>query len=133
MKWQIEYRQDVEIISTVVSGAVTLEGVKKVSTELLELAKQKAVSQFLTSFRDISNNISIFEIYNLPKTLRDLGINTSDKIAIVYPMNSPFKSLFSFFDTRCFNSSLNVKVFPDYEIAYNWLIGSDGLNVSVNH
>ena len=123
MKWQIEYRQDVEIISTEISGTVTLEGIKKVSAELVEFAKQKVANRFITKFCDISQDISIVEIYNLPKIMRDLGIKNSDRIAIVYPTDSPLKSLFAFFDTRCFNSSLDMKVFSNFDKGYDWLLG----------
>jgi hypothetical protein len=104
VRWQIEYRQDVEIISTEISGSVTLEGIKKVSVELIELAKQKTANRFITKFSDISQDISLLDIYNLPNIMLDLGMNISDKIAIVYPTDSPLETLFVFFDSRCFNS-----------------------------
>jgi hypothetical protein len=61
-------------------------------------------------------------IYNLPNIMLDLGMNISYKTAIVYPTDSPLKTLFVFFDSRCFNSSINLKVFSEFNKGYDWLL-----------
>ena len=128
MKWEITYLQDAGIIYTIVSGAVTLEGIKEVSTERTGLARQKGANRFISDYRNVSKNISTLEIYNLPQTLRDNGMRAGDKIALIYSADSLDKSDFTFFGTRCYNTSLtNVKLFTDYDDAYNWITESISL------
>lgn len=121
MEWHIEYRQDVGIISTEITGIVTLEEVKKASIEIIELSNQTDVGKFITRFYDISQEITLLEIYGLPQIMLGLGMKYSDRIAVIYPMNSPLKHLFNFFDNRCFLSSVNIKVFSDFDTGYRWL------------
>lgn len=125
MEWLIEYRQDLGIISTIVSGTVTLDGIVLVSAKLLELAAQNGVCRYFSDYRNVSLTISVLEIHNLPQTLRSLGMSNNDKVAILYSPDSQDASNFTFFDTRCFNTRLNVKVFSDSETAYTWLLGDE--------
>lgn len=122
MEWKIDFLHEAGIVSTVVSGTLTLEGIKKIYAETLKLAKQNNVTKLISDYRKVSLDLSIIDIYHLPQTLIKLGRTNDLKSAIAYSVNSPDKSNYTFFDTRCFNLSLNTKVFTDYNDAYQWLL-----------
>jgi hypothetical protein len=122
MEWKIELNQEVEIISTVVSGILTLDGIKKIYIDVLKLAIQNNVHKLISDYRKVVLDISIFDIYHLPQTLKELGRIPRQKSALVYSVNSPDKSNYSFFDNRCYNSSHNSRVFTDFCDAYQWLV-----------
>jgi hypothetical protein len=122
MGWKIEFIQDAGIISTTVSGAVTLDEIKKIAEEVFKEAKRSEVNKLISDCRKVTLDLSTVDIHDLPQTFRELGRTPSQRSAIVYSANSLNKSDYEYFDTRCFNSSYNAKVFTDYDEAYQWLI-----------
>ena len=122
MEWESKYIQEDGIVATTVHGFATLERIKNITIVLLNLAKQYNSHKFITDYRNISQCISTMEIHSLPQTLLDIGFSRSNYVALVYSADSPDASNFTFFDARCFNSSMNIRVFTDYDEAYNWLL-----------
>ncbi len=122
MEWESKFLQEDGIVATAVHGLVTLERIKNITIILLNLAKQYNSHKFITDYRNISQSISTMEIHNLPQTLLDLGCSRADYVALVYSADSTDASNFIFFDARCFNSSMNIRAFTDYDEAYNWLL-----------
>ena len=122
MEWKIELKQDVGIISTIVSGIVTLDGIKIFYIEVLKLARQHNVHKLISDYRKAILDVSTVDIYHLPQTFKELGRTHGQKSAIVYSVNSPDTSNYSFFDNRCFNSSHNSRIFTDFDDAYQWLV-----------
>lgn len=122
MEWKIDLLHDAGVVSTVVSGILTLDGIKKIYTETLKRAKQNNVTKLINDYRNVSLDLSVIDIYHLPQTLLKLGRTNHHKSAIAYSINSPDKPNYAFFDTRCYNLALNTKVFTDYDDAYLWLV-----------
>lgn len=121
MDWKIEFIQDAALISTTINGVVTLTEIKKISDEVYKEAKLRGVSRLITDYRNVSLKVSTADIHDLPQTLKKLGRTSDLRSAVVIPVNSPNKPDYVFFDTRCFNSMLNIKIFADYDDAYTWL------------
>ena len=105
MRWNIEFIEATGIISTTVSGVVTLDEIKKISDEVYKEATRRDVNKLISDYRDVSLDLSTVDIHNLPQTLRELGRTSNQRSAIVYSANSLNKSDYDYFDTRCFNSS----------------------------
>jgi hypothetical protein len=122
MGWKIEFIQDAGIISTTVSGVVTIDEIKKIADEVFKEAARRDVTRLISDYRNVSLNVSTADIHDLPETLKKLGRTSKIKSAIIYSVNSSNKSDYYFFDTRCFNSMLNSKIFTDYDAAYQWLM-----------
>jgi hypothetical protein len=124
MEWEIKHLQDIGIISAVVSGAMTSEGIKKHTGELLEASRKSGVNRVLCDCRTASPNITLSEIYYLPQILKDLGVSHHHKVAIVYSASPATDPYFIFLDDCCYNTGLGQRVFTDYETAYRWLLES---------
>lgn len=121
MDWKIEFIQDASLISTTINGVVTLDGIKRISDEVYKEAKLRGVKRLITDYRKVSLKVSTADIHDLPQTLKKLGRTSDLRSAIVFPVNSPNSPDYVFFDTRCFNSMLNSKIFADYDDAYKWI------------
>lgn len=121
MGWKIESMQDAGIILTTVSGVVTIDEIKKIADEVFKEAARRNITRLISDYRNASLNVSTADIHDLPETLKKLGRTSDIKSAIIYSVNSSNKSDYDFFDTRCFNSMLNAKIFADYDAAYEWL------------
>jgi hypothetical protein len=124
MEWKINYLEDIDVLSVVITGTITSAEIKKVSIELLEESKKRNVTRVFCDCRTVSLNISLPEVYYLPKTMKDLGVGHRHKVAIVYSVASSVESFFTFFDDCSYNTGLNQKVFADYAAAYQWLLES---------
>ena len=122
MGWKIEVIQDHGIISTTVSGIVTLDDIRKISEDSYTEAKGNDANKLFNDYREASLHLSISDIMDLPHTLWNLGRRSNYRSAILYSVNSKNKPDYDFFNTRCFNSSHYAKVFTDYDEAYRWLI-----------
>jgi hypothetical protein len=122
MGWEIEFIQDHGIVSTTVSGIVTLDDIKKISEDAYTEAKGNDANKLFNDYRKASLHLSISDIMDLPHTLWNLGRRSKYRSAIVYSVDSKNKPDYDFFNTRCFNSSHYAKVFTDYDEAYIWLI-----------
>lgn len=119
MGWKIDYIEDKKIVSNEQSGVITWNEQKKIGQELFGLAKDKGAKLFLTDHRNLKNSLSILEIDDLPKMLKQTGAKSSHKIAVLY--NKSHEKKYSFFQSAAYLASLNVKVFTDEQKALQWL------------
>lgn len=122
MGWKIEFIQDHGIISTTISGIVTLVDLRKISEDAYKEAKSNDAKKLISDYRKASLHLSINDIMDLPHTLWNLARKSKFRSAIVYSVISKNEPDYDFFNTRCFNSSHYAKVFTDYDDAYLWLI-----------
>lgn len=122
MKCNIKCHTDSNYISAFISGEVSVERVKKLAIELIGISKQTNVTRFLVDYRNGSLASSVTEVHKLPETLLELGISANESFALVYQAGSPRAHLFNFFESLCVFRPLNIKVFTNYDEAYQWLI-----------
>src|SRR5580698_6645493 len=123
MNWIITYLPSGKIVRAAVNGELTAQGIAAMEAELLEESKRCDLNLFLCDCRGVDPNINISELYELPSRLRELGLNSDHKVALVYSPEPHVKPLFTFFDDRSYNVGLNQKVFSDYDSACSWLAG----------
>jgi hypothetical protein len=121
MNWIISYLPSGKIIRAAVNGELTAQGIAAMEAEMLEESKRCGINLFLCDCRGVAPNINISELYDLPARLRQLGLNSDHKVALVYSPEPHVKPLFTFLDDRSYNVGLNQKVFPDYDGACAWL------------
>lgn len=122
MEWESKYIPEDGIVASTVQGVATLESIKSITIALLDFAKQYECHKFISDYRNISQQISTMELYALPQTLLDIGFSLADKAALVYSAESVDASNFTFFDNRCYKSSMIIRAFTDYDEAYNWIV-----------
>lgn len=122
MKWDVVYDSARNIIVTTVSGESMLAAVESVARDSLQAAQVHGITRILCDYRLASSKLSTIEIHNLPKLFVDIGLSFSDRVALVYTESFVNTANLTFFDTRCYNNSLNIKVFTDYSEACQWLL-----------
>lgn len=125
MNWTIDYLDSSGIICAMVSGDLTADGIKAMQSELLEESKRRNVKRLLCDCRGVSPRINFSEVYELPAKLRELGVTSEHKFALVYTAGSSAESLLTFLDDRSYNVGLFQKAFSDYERACLWLAGME--------
>ena len=83
MNWIISYLPSGKIIRAAVNGELTAQGIAAMEAELLEESKRCDLNLFLCDCRGVDPNINISELYELPSRLRELGLNSDHKVALV--------------------------------------------------
>jgi hypothetical protein len=123
MQWNSIYIPDDNIIATTVHGTVTLGRIADLTMSLLNLSNNVECNKYLIDYRGATQNIAMMEIYSLPDTLKKLGMPLSDKAALIYSVNADdtFRAKIKYFEDRCCDEILNIRVFTDYDKGYGWL------------
>lgn len=123
MEWDIQHLPEDNIIVVVNRGTATIEEVTRMNLELAEFSKQHTCHKHLIDFRLVRDMMTTLGIHNLPKDLIDIGYQLQTRVALIRSSDKVALSNFSFFENRCHNSSMpNIKIFTDYDDAYNWLL-----------
>jgi hypothetical protein len=122
MNWIITYLPSGKIIRAAVNGSLTADGIAAMQARLLEESKRCDLNLFLCDCRGVEPDINISELYDLPSKLRELGLSSEHKVAMVYSPEPHVKPLFTFFEDRSYNVGLKQKVFSDYDGACSWLV-----------
>lgn len=123
MKWTIDFLEEEGIVIVKTSGVLTWEENKKMSEDILRLAREYGTNQILTDHRDTDISLSILQIDDLPKMFREIGVSDEDRIATLY--NPSHKDVFEFFHSVAYLASLNFRLFTDENEAIQWLKSED--------
>jgi hypothetical protein len=140
MDWSIDYlEEDAQsplggIVSMKTSGPADWDQNKSMSEEALALGRKKGVNRFLVDHRKIEHGLSVLQVDNLPRMLKQIGVTAKDKIAIVFDASpaspdsrsasrggSQLGNAFSFFRDVSFLEGLAVRIFTDTKEATEWL------------
>jgi hypothetical protein len=130
MNWVITYDDSIEVIRAVISGGLSVAGIKTMMIELLEESRNRDLYRLLCDCRDVTTGISLADAYTLPAELRTLGVRSYHMFAFVYSAGPVMTPLFTFLDDRAHNVGLSHKTFTDYDLACLWLTGIDWYIVS---
>jgi hypothetical protein len=121
MKWTIEYLEKDGIVSAKVSGPIDWEEHKKFAQEMFSLARKHSTQNIFIDFLEMVPALSVLQIDDLPKVLKEAGAGSKYKIAALHDMSSPHSSDFTFFKNAASLMSLQVQIFSDKEAAIAWL------------
>jgi hypothetical protein len=121
MEWEIDYLEKDGIVRMKTSGPATFDHNKKMSEEALALARKNGSNRFLVDHRDLEHGLSTLQVDDMPKMLKQIGVTSEDRIAIVFDPTSPMSDAFSFFRNTSFLESLQVRNFTDPDEAIAWL------------
>ena len=124
MAHTIIYNPETHIIETKVQGNVTLSEMKEIFTEAVRIAIEKDTFLFLSDFQEATINLSVMEIYALPKILSNIaapmGVSASRfRRAIVFSQQNFSDSRFA--ENVTANQGQNAKFFQDVDEAKRWL------------
>jgi hypothetical protein len=123
MTWNVEYRDDDRVVCMKATGSMNLEQIKEFSSKAIGLAKKRGTNKYWVNFKEMTPDLTTFEIYSLPRLLIDLGTERDSLIGMVFSEDSIKKDDFLFFETVSQNQGLNVRLFTEPGKATEWLKG----------
>jgi len=123
MKWNLEYRDDIQIIVLTYFGEVTAADIKEAAVARIDLGKQKGVARFLIDTRKVeADEFATTGIYDIPASVYpEKQVERTGRIAILSPESSVSKKMVKFFENCCTNRGFLVQTFQDYKSAIEWL------------
>ena len=115
---------ETQIIETKIQGNITLSEMKEIFAEAVRIAIEKDTFLFLSDFREATINLSVMEIYDLPKILSNIaipmGVNANRfRRAIVFSQQNFSDSRFA--ENVTANQGQLAKFFQDVDEAKKWL------------
>jgi hypothetical protein len=122
MDWTIDYLKEDGIVHAKISGKATWDENKKMNEEVLSFARSKGAHRFLLEYPQLEHDLSLLQIDDLPKLLKEFGLGPEDKLAVlVNPSSSHSNKELKFFENVSRLASLKVRHFTDIENAVFWL------------
>ena len=121
MKWTIEYLEKDGIVSAKASGPMDWEEHTKFAQEMFSFARKHDSHRIFIDFLEMVPVLSVLQVDDLPKVLKEAGAGSKYKIAALHDMSSPRSSDFVFFKNAAALMSIQVQIFSDKEAAIAWL------------
>lgn len=128
-RWRVEHwPPGGAIVRTTARGLFDRVLVTQKASETLAGGRALRGQRFLIDDREAQSALDTLQIYELPRTLEQLGLSRSALVAVVYSASSPSASDFRFFETVANNQGFHVKLFTAIEPALEWLHGDGESN-----
>jgi hypothetical protein len=121
MEWTINRLEKGNIISMKTFGPADWDQNKKMCEEAFSLAQKHGSHRFLVDHRKLEHGLSILEVDDIPVMLKEIGVTSEDKVAIVFNPKSPLSNTFKFFGDAAFIAFLQLRIFSDKAEAIEWL------------
>ena len=125
MPYTVIYNSEERIIQIKVQGDFSINVAKAMITEAAQVAKAQNCFLILNDMREARLNLSMLEIYQMPKTITDIFTALEldvHKFKRALVATNGLKA-YSFFETVTLNRSQPVKYFLDLDEAKKWLSG----------
>jgi len=123
MGWDIEISEPDGIIHAVASGEFTMDAVRRITSEGMEMALKHGVTKFLADLRAVTSRVSTVQIYLLPKVLDALGLSCDSRVALVIAKDPKQECDYRFYQTVSGNQGFVVGLFHEPHAARQWLMG----------
>ena len=119
MGWTIDYLKEDGIVLVKTSGPLTLEETRQLCKEAYSTAHSNGSHKFLADHRDQDITLSVLEIDKIPDMIKEIGVTSSDKFAILYHGTSRKIELLNFLRNLLQIEAIQMKIFsePDKAIA----------------
>lgn len=121
MDWTIDYLKKNGIVHAKMSGMITWDENKRMSEEVFSFARGKDAHRYLLEHLQFEHNLSLLQIDDLPKLLKEFGLAAEDKMAVLVNSSSPHSKELKFLEDVSRLASLQVRHFTEFEQAINWL------------
>src|SRR4030042_6909075 len=121
MDWTIKYLKEDGIVHAKITGVVTWSECRKMSEEIFSLGRKKDSHRYLLEYQQFEHNLTLLQIDDMPKLLKELGFGAEDKMAIVTEPSSRHIKELEFLRNVARLASLQVRHFTDYEKGAEWL------------
>ena len=123
MSHTVIYNSDLHIVESKLQGDMTLGEVEEIVTEIAKIAKEKDCRSIFIDFREVSQKLSILEIYGLPDRTKNIFTSFGMNVLLYKRANVVAKDLddYIFHENVMVNRGQNEKVFIDIDQAKEWL------------
>jgi hypothetical protein len=121
MNWAFDYLQEEGIVTAKMAGLMTWEKHIKFAEEMVSFARSHNSKKILINFLELVPILTVLEVDNLPKVLKDAGLGPEYKLAAVHDKTSPHFDDFKFFKNTASLNSIQVEIFSDINEAITWL------------
>ena len=124
MPHKVTYNLETHIVESEIYGDLSLDESIELISDIAQACAENNCSLCLSDYRGATLNLSVLELYDIPKTLTNildsLGLS-ANKIerAIVVPES--IKN-FRFYETVTLNNGQKIKLFQDINEAQKWLL-----------
>lgn len=120
MSWNISVSKPDGLVAVKTSGFLTSEKTIQMTRETFSAAASNGIRNILGDHSDLATEISILDIYNLPRTLLREVVELPIKVAVVHSQDPAEKDKLAFFETTALNTGMQVKLFTNLEDARLW-------------
>jgi hypothetical protein len=124
MEWTIKRLEKDNIICITTSGPANWDQNKKMCEEAFSLAQKHGSHRFIVDHRKLEHGLTILQIDDIPGMLKQIGVTSQDKVAMVFDPASPISDAVKFFRDTAFLASLQLRIFSDKNKAITWLKAS---------
>lgn len=122
--YSIDYLDDEKAVRITTAGCLAPADHKRFSLDALEEARRRSCRKFIADHRQAGLDFTFMEIYEWPRQLKQFGLESNMRVAVVYAGSDPKARDYRFFEDVSFNQGLPLmRVFDDYDEALKWLRG----------
>lgn len=118
MDYELEYDEERHLILGHVHGVFDTAVVRRMAVDLAEMVREHECFRLLNDLRDATITGSTPDIYEMPRTVRDVGVPVRCRRALI--VREPVDD-FRFLETTSVNVGQQVRVFTDPDEALEWL------------
>lgn len=124
MPHKVIYNPELRIIESKLIGDMTLGEVDELLVKIAKIAKEKDCLLILNDFREVSQKLSILQIYRLPDQIRNIFATFGINVSLCKRANVVANDLddYIFHENVMVNRGQIEKVFTDIDQAKRWLI-----------
>ena len=119
MPHELSYDSETNCATLRFQGEVTMALIREVAPQVASLCKEKGCRHLLNDMSAATINLSVFELFDSPKTMDESGVSRTIKRALVVP--SDFDES-QFLEDVSRNRGHNLMVFKDMAKAKDWLL-----------
>ena len=119
MKWEFHYREDYGYLEVVISGPLSPDDLNKMAIERWNELRRLKCNKILFDFTQITNILSVIDIYKRPEESEKSGVLRTNRAAAVVP--DTYWNEFKFMETVYQNRGFDLNVFNNKKDAINYL------------
>jgi hypothetical protein len=118
---EVEYLPAHHVVKLATRGPLTLEGNDQIVKAAINAGEQYQTMRFLVDDRKAKLEMSILNIYDLPKYNQQLGVRQDFRVALLFTRDGRNEELFRFYENRVVLNAFQQRVFSDEFEALAWL------------
>jgi hypothetical protein len=124
MPHTVIYNLELYMVESKLYGEMTLGEAEEIITKIAKTAKEKDCRSIFIDFRNVSQKLSMVEIYRLPDRTKNIFSSFGMNISLYKRANVVAKDLddYIFHENVMVNRGQNEKVFTDIDQAKEWLM-----------